>query len=403
MFNGQFHLNQHTNVVAARWLFPISSEPVEGGWVRTDGNQILEIGKGKAPFGCDDQGDAALLPGLVNAHTHLEFSNLANPIGEPGISLHDWIGRIVGARQSATPDSKQSAIAAGIRESIRSGTRLIGEITTPPCAYPLDSGELKLVPFAEVLGLDRSRATERMDSAVSFCEACPTAGLSPHAPYSTTLQTVDRCIEYASRSDRPIAMHVAESAEERELLTAGSGPFADALRSMGVWRDEVFPWGDHPFETLIDRLSAASCALLIHGNYLNDRDIAKLVQHPNVTVVYCPRTHHFFGHQPHPVDRMVLAGVRVALGTDSRASNPDLSIWKEVQHLLMHRPDIGPAEVLRMATINGADAMNQPEIGRIEAGCQSGLGLVRTSAAKVADVYADLVTNDYVPLLHGRK
>jgi cytosine/adenosine deaminase-related metal-dependent hydrolase len=193
-------------------------------------------------------------------------------------------------------------------------------------------------------------------------------------------------------------MHVAESAEERELLATASGPFAAALQAMGVWREEVFPWSDDPFGLLIDRLANAPQALLVHGNYLNDLEIDQLSQRPNISVVYCPRTHHFFGHPPHPVDRMLQARVRVALGTDSRASNPDLNVWKEVQHLLRHRSDLPPMQVLRMATINGAEAMNQTSIGRIQSDCSPGLGVVHSRGTTLAEVYADLCTNEYVPL-----
>jgi cytosine/adenosine deaminase-related metal-dependent hydrolase len=366
-----------------------------------NGDRVLQIGNGSIPAEAEDLGDTVLLPGLVNAHTHLEFSDLTNPIGHPGILLHDWIAQVVGTRQGATPESKVLAIQSGIRQLIDSGTRLAGEIATPPCEYPKARDDVSLVCFAEVLGLDPERAAERMDAAVVHNQMYPTAGLSPHAPYSTTLDAIDRCIDYASRFDRPIAMHVAESAAERELLTNGHGPFAEALQSMGVWREEHFPWGDDPFGMLVDRLAKAPRALLIHGNYLNEAEIEQLGKHRNLTVVYCPRTHHFFAHRSHPTDRMLSAGVRVALGTDSRASNPDLSIWKEVQHLLHHRSDIAPMEILRMATQNGADAMNQPNLGRIEAGCRPGLGIVRTTAANVDDVYADLSTNRYEPLRRG--
>ncbi len=123
------------------------------------------------------------------------------------------------------------------------------------------------------------------------------------------------------------------------------------LRSLGVWRDDLFPWGDDPFGLLIDRLSNAPRVLLVHGNDLNDAEIHCLQNHPNITVVYCPRTHDFFEYDKHPVDRMLAAGIPVALGTDSRASNPDLNLWREVQFLLQHRSDLAPDEVIRMATL----------------------------------------------------
>jgi len=387
-------LNRQSLIIAARWIFPISSDPIEGGWVRMEDDQVVEIGHGLVPVGAEDLGDAVLLPGLVNAHTHLEFSDLASPIGDPGMPLHDWIGLVVGTRRGTTAESKNSAIEKGLIELYETGTRLVAEITTPPCSYTHNNRGLELIPLAEVLGLDPLRASERFGAAMAHNEAYKLAGLSPHAPYSTSLPTVDRCVEYAIRFDRPLAMHVAESPDERELLSIGGGPFAEALQSMGVWRDGLFPWGDHPLEMLIGRLAKAPRALMIHGNHLNDQEIEQVSQHKSLTVVYCPRTHSFFRHEKHPVDRMLAAGVRVALGTDSRASNPDLNLWSEVQHLLIHRPDLDPAAVLSMATISGADALGRTDLGRIEVGARPGLGYVKTAGKTINDVYDDLTRGE---------
>lgn len=389
-------MNENTRVVAARWVLPVASDPIQGGWVRTDRDRVVEIGSGSMPKGANDLGDAVLLPGLVNAHTHLEFSDLSEPVGIPGMPLHVWIGKIVTARFGSTPESKQASIQKGIQELVDAGTRLAGEIATPPADYQLTDVPVELVAFAEVLGLDSSRAAERFEAAVDQNNTCPFAAFSPHAPYSTTLETVDQCIEQARRLNRPLAMHVAESPDERELLHRGRGPFAEALRSMGVWRERIFPWGKHPFAMLIERLARAPRSLLVHGNDFNDNEIEQIAQQPNLTVVYCPRTHHYFGHQPHPIDRMLKAGVRVALGTDSRASNPDLNVWKEVQHLLKHRTDIAPGDVLSMATLHGAEGMGRADIGRIQVGCRPGLGYVRSSASTLENVYVDLATEDYV-------
>ncbi len=366
-------------------------------------DRVVEVGNGTPWDAAEDLGDVALLPGLVNSHTHLEFSDLAGPIGFPGIRLSDWIGHVVDARTGVTPKSKSMAIDAGIRELLYTGTRLVGEITIAPFSYPQSNPELQIVSLAEVLGLDPNRAAQRFADATSHCEQNPKSGLSPHAPYSTTLQTIDQCIDFAVRSDRPIAMHVAESPEERELIREGTGPFAEALQSMGVWRDGVFPWGDQPLSRLIHRLARAPRSLLIHGNYLNEQEIQQLSKHRNITVVHCPRTHHFFQHDRHPVDRLLSAGVRVALGTDSRASNPDLNVWHEFQFLCQHRPEIAPQDVLKMVTIDGADALGRNRLGRIDVGCRPGLGYVRTQATSAAELFADLQTQEYVPIPLGEE
>jgi aminodeoxyfutalosine deaminase len=379
-----------THVLAARWIVPVSQPPINGGWIRYCGDVVVEVGKGRAPNGADDRGDVAILPGLVNAHTHLEFSDCRQPIGPRGIALHDWIGQVIAARRSTNPDMKQQAIELGLDESVSAGVRLIGEICTPPCEYPdrfNKNQRIELVTFAEVLGLSAERATERFTAAELHNEQSESAGWSPHAPYSIWWSTIEACVQQASQHNRPLAMHVAESPAERELLESGCGPFAETLRSIGVWQDGLFPWGEQPFLKLILQLSAAR-TLIIHGNDLRSHEIQRLAQHPQMSVVFCPRTHAFFGHERHPVLEMLQSGINVALGTDSRASNPDLDLWGEVQFLLRHRQDLEPETVLKMATQNGGAALGRRRLGHIEAGLAPGLKVVSTQARNVDELYA---------------
>ncbi len=365
--------------LAARWVIPISQPPIHGGWVQIDGDKIVDVGADKPPSSVQDLGDVALLPKLINAHTHLEFSDCDAPIGEPGILLSDWIGAVVTARDKKTAAQKASAIQRGMRESRQAGVTLIGEITTPPCELPIEGPQV----------------CERVAAAARHLARYPDAGISPHAPYSTSRPTIQGSVDLAIRRRRAVAMHVAESPAERELLAAGSGDFATALQDLGVWESGLFPWPGDPIVDLIEQLSAAPRALIIHGNDLTGKEIDRLARHPQMTVVYCPRTHAFVGYDRHPVDRLLAGGVRIALGTDSRASNPDLSIWREVQYLLRHRTDLDPDAVLAMATISGADALGKPEWGQIACGATAAFGVVQTAAKSTDQLYTDLAENDY--------
>lgn len=387
-----------TRVLTCRWMVPVASDPIQGGWIRMHGDEIIEVGRSAPPSDAEDLGDVVLLPGLVNSHTHLEFSDLDQPIGQPGVALSDWIGQVVAARLDRSPHAQASAIARGIDESAWANVRLVGDIATPPCDYGvLQTDAPEIVSFAEVIGLSSERSGLRYEAAVKHMESIQAAAISPHAPYSTTRQAIQRCIETSIITNRPLAMHVAESSAERELLTRGTGPFADALRSMGVWQDGLFPWGginlnDGPIVDLIGSLGRCPSALLVHGNDLADDEIAILKQHPRVTVVYCPRTHAFFGYDEHPVAKLIAAGVPVALGTDSRASNPDLNVFGEVQWLLNHRPDLDPAAVIAMATMRGADALMRPDVGRIAVGCRPGLMTIASNATTIDGVYESLAS-----------
>ena len=385
-----------TRVLAARWVVPITGDPIHRGWVRLAGEEVVEVGQGKPPSRAVDLGDVGILPGLVNAHTHLEFSDCDKPIGQNGIGLHDWIGDVISARGMTTTQQKSQAILDGIRESSDAGVRLIGEITSPPCEYDSAGSGIELVTFAEVLGLSEERAEDRLNAAKAHNESHPNGGWSPHSVYSTTPDLVDRCIRHAKEGNRPVAMHVAESPAERELIDSGSGPLAESLRKLGIWRDGLYPWDSCGFSGLIEKLAGAARALLIHGNDLNDDEMERIARHKNLTVVYCPRTHAFFGYGSHPVDRLIRQGIRVALGTDSRASNPDLNLWQEVQHLLHHRTDLKPPDVIKMATANGADALGRYDVGRISVGASPGLGAVSTNASSLDELWQDLADGNYM-------
>ncbi|MGB7343176.1 MAG: amidohydrolase family protein [Pirellulaceae bacterium] len=382
-------------IFAARWIVPVVSEPIQGGWIRIHGNRIVEIQQGKPPKPAIDLGDVAILPGLVNSHTHLEFSDCPQPIGAPGVPLATWIGQVIGARSATTAQSKQAAIANGLQQSVAVGVRLIGEITTPPCDYP--ESEIDIVGFAEVVGLSESRWRDRLQAATDHNERFTSAGWSPHAPYSTSRQAIEACVKRSAAIGRPLAMHVAESPAERELLCGGTGPFADSLRSIGVWQDGVFPWGDDPIVGLIKTLSDAPQVLLVHCNDLRKSEIDAVAMHSNLTVVYCPRTHAFFGYDRHPVAEMLRAGIPIAIGTDSRASNPDLNLWSEVQYLLNNRMDISPHDVLKMATFHGANGLGRPDKGRLAVDAKPGLGIVETNADTIDALFRDMAGNAYRP------
>ena len=419
-----------SRTIAARWILPMTSAPIQGGWIQMLGNRVIEVGRGRPPQGAEEWGDNAILPGLVNAHTHLEFSDLKQPIGSPGMPLADWIGQVIEVRRNSDEGTRQAAILHGLAESQAAGVRLIGEISTPagidtgrpgkdtgrpgkdtgplgndagspPKVTQTDDGVAtkdtdtpELVRFAEVIGLTRPRWEERFAAAVAHQDRYQHGGWSPHAPYSTAREAIDRCVRQSVQTGRGIAMHVAESADERQLLERGSGPLAESLRGLGVWREGLFPWPPDPLLALIESLAEAPWALLIHGNDLRDDEIGCIAKHDNLSVVYCPRTHAYFGYPPHPVDRLLRAGIRVALGTDSRASNPDLILWSEVRWLLRHRGDLDPQTVLRMATAAGGDALGRPEFGRFEPGAQPGCCRLETDASDLAGLWSDCAEKD---------
>jgi cytosine/adenosine deaminase-related metal-dependent hydrolase len=352
----------------ARHVFPIKSPPVENGAVHIANGTVQAVEPASRATDFLDLGDVALLPALINAHTHLEFSNLKKPLGTSGNAFPDWIRRVVAWRRSqgdAAPEPDQPpAIQEGLAESLCHGVTMCGDIVSPVFeGNHLRSAEISGVAFFELLGLADTEISRLHDSATAFLDAFPAGtwspGISPHAPYTISLACLEKLVELSARRRVPVAMHLAESQQERQLLETGRGSLVDLLGELDAWHPAAVPVGTRPADYL-RRLSLAHRALVIHGNYLDAHEIRVLAANKErMSVVYCPRTHAYFGHDPYPLRAILDAGVNLAIGTDSRASNPDLNMFEELAHVLRAHTDVSPEEALALATSNGARALGQ--------------------------------------------
>lgn len=350
----------------ARHVLPIAAEPIENGWVRIERGRISGVGRGQPSGPVDDLGDAIILPGLVNAHTHLEFSDLDRPLPAGG-GLPAWIERVVAMRRSRSASGTDeaarlaAAVANGLEQSAAAGVTAIGEIAT--AAHPVagHAGPLLRV-FRETLGLSpvamvaaRSalvRDLERMNSE-GTC-----TGISPHAPYSVAEPLGRQVVGEAVRRRLPVMMHLAESREEAELLATGGGAFRSLLEQLGAWQPESPP-RLLPVADWITLLAKAPRGVVVHGTFLPEDEAARsrLSRHRDrLCVVVCPRTTLALSGRLPPVEAFLAAGIRVAIGTDSRASNPDLSVLAECR-ALVEGGVVSPAESLAMATRDGAWAL----------------------------------------------
>jgi cytosine/adenosine deaminase-related metal-dependent hydrolase len=343
----------------ARWVLPVSSQPISGGVVTISGERIVDIGN--RPSGnVIDLGDVVLMPGLVNAHTHLEFSDCEKPLGEFGMPLPEWIRQVIGTRHRGDRDST-AAVQRGLEESLNAGVTTIGEISTTSATAYADFAGSSLIAFQEVIGFSLARCEsvqadleQRLEMA---SEAELTFGISPHAPYTVHPMLLRNLVQIASERQLPVAMHLAESREELELLATGTGPFQQLLADRSMWDENAIPRGRRPLDYL-KVLAEAPRTLVIHGNFLSDEEIVFLAEHRDrMSVVHCPRTHAYFGHESYPLEKMLAAGVRVALGTDSRASNPDLNLLSEMRFLAKEIPDLSAEQIIKMATMAGAEAL----------------------------------------------
>jgi len=320
-----------------------------------------------------DLGNIVLLPGLVNAHTHLEFSAIDEPLPATA-GMAAWIGDVTDARSKRS--GQLDPVRIGLDELAATGTAAVGEIATSD--WPTDrlaQNDPTCVVFREIIGLGPERHDECLATAGRFLgeptvEGC-LRGLSPHAPYSVHPHLYNDLVQLAASHNVPLATHLAESPDELELLAHGTGPMRQRLEALGAWNESAIPKGSRPLDYLVP-LAELEHPLVIHGNLLDDRELDWLAQHRNITVIYCPRTHAHFQHPPHPFRRLLQQGTPVVLGTDSRASNPDLSMWNELQFLARAATDIPAEELLAMATSAAAIALGlETHFGTLDIGKQA--------------------------------
>ena len=358
-------MNSYT--LRARWVLPISGPPIEGGCVTIAGDRIASVGTRPAAA-AEDLGDVVLMPGLVNAHTHLEFSELTAPLGEQGMPLPEWIQLVISARKQR--EDLSTGLQAGLHESLRAGVTTIGDIATSQFPNHLDTPIPEVISFHEVIGF----STARSDSVFAELEGRLQSanqvhvGISPHAPYTVHPRLVQRLVDLACKHRLPMAMHLAESREELQLIHENSGPFRELLEQRSMWDGEVFSSSLRPQDYLA-QLAKATRGLVVHGNYLEPDEIDFVAANKQLTIIYCPRTHDYFGHDDYPLQQMLVRGAQVAIGTDSCASNPDLSVLNELRCIANKHPEIDPARILQLGTIDGARALGlDNQIGSLAPG-----------------------------------
>jgi cytosine/adenosine deaminase-related metal-dependent hydrolase len=287
--------------------------------------------------------------------------------------LDRWIRLVISERREKV--NRSEAIKAGLRESAYNGVTTVGEIATAASdAYPLYGPGYLVELFAEVIGFSGARADSAYASLIQtlnslLASSGAEVGISPHAPYTVSPQLLRQLVSLAKRRVLTLAMHLAESEEELTLLDAGTGPFQELLEERSMWDASAIPRASRPMDYL-RVLAEAPRALVIHGNYLSEVEHEFMATNSeHMSLVYCPRTHAYFRHPRYPLEDLLRKNVRVAVGTDSRASNPDLSLLAEMQYVANEFPALPRHKLLHMATLAGAEALGrEAAIGSITPG-----------------------------------
>lgn len=366
----------------ADWIFPVCGPPIRDGVVEIAADGRIAAVRTGRDRDAVDLGGCAVVPGLVNAHVHLEFSDLAAPLG-PVRPFSQWVRNVVAHRRRRV-ESTEAIVQRGLNELAANGTVAAGEIATSDDVAAYANGGVDVTVFRELIGPLPEQWPALLAAAERHVAVQPAApnlrhGLSPHAPYTVPQELFERAVELSVQYDAPIAAHLAETAAERELLADGTGELVAMMRSLDLWRDELHPRGRRPIDWL-RRLATSPNGLVIHGNFLDDEELEFLAG-STLSLVYCPRTHAGFEHPPHPFRRLIERGGQVALGTDGRSSNPDLDLWQEAVFLRQRHADLRCDTILDLITSSGAAALGLADrCGVLDVGRRADFAVVRLAA-----------------------
>jgi cytosine/adenosine deaminase-related metal-dependent hydrolase len=372
----------------ASWVVPIIGPPLRDGWVAVEMGVVAGVGEGRLP-GATDLGNVAVLPALVNAHTHLELSYLAGTI-PPAARFLDWIRAVMAARrrhQDARDPEILAAARAAIAAARASGTGLLGDISNTLVTVPLlrEAGMPARV-FYELLGFNADDPVGRVREGRAAIDVHTSdfevrLSLAPHAPYSVSpalFAVLRRDLD--AHPDDVSTVHLSESADEMEFIAQGSGGWRQLLTELGVWSPAWQPPRKSPVAYLEEMGFLDRRVLAVHGVQCGADDMSRL-RTLGTTVVSCPRSNRYVGVGDPPLEPFYAAGVDVAFGTDSLASVPDLNLFAELAAARRLSPRLAAGRLLESATLVGARALGYGDaLGSIEPGKRAALIAVRLPA-----------------------
>ena len=359
-------------ILRAKIILPVTAPPIEDGAVFIDGNKIRAIAPWKdlRPHLREkvfDLGEVILLPGLVNAHCHLDYTDMAGELTPPKTFI-DWIGAITAAKSGWSYSDYARSWLRGAHQLLKTGTTTVADIECMPDLLPevWDATPLRVFSFLEMTGIKSKRAPKNiLRGSVETMDLLKhprhRAALSPHAPYSTLPELLRLTARTAQKRKWRVSIHVAESTQEFEM-------FAHATGEMHAWlkrneRDSSDCGLGSPVAHLARNKLLGENVLAIHVNCLARGD-ATLLAKNKTHVVHCPRSHDYFNHPKFERERLANAGVNLCLGTDSLATvrktgkqKPELDLFAEMRALADSDKKLSPEEILNMVTVNGARAL----------------------------------------------
>jgi len=398
-------------IIRARTVVTMDGPPIENGAVAISGNRIIDVGsfdevKGRNSGGIVDLDEQALLPGLINAHCHLDYTCLRGKI-PPQKSFADWIRAINAEKAKLSGADYLSSITEGFAEAKRFGTTTVANLTAFPELISQIHSPIRTWWFAELIDVrSPEQANEIVDLAVESLTPAENWGLAPHALFTASKNLYQRCEEVARHKNVLLTTHLAESREEMEMFRDGSGPLYDFMKSIG--RDMSDCDGMTPLAAFISAPSSTSLRtssgralptgwIVAHLNELAESDFELLGRSTRkFHVVHSPRSHDYFSHSQFPFERLRALEFNLCLATDSLASNESLSLFAEMRALQRNEPGLSPDKIFEMVTVNPALVLHQSRhggtLGRIRSGFQA--DLISIPCRRCANLFEEIVAFD---------
>jgi cytosine/adenosine deaminase-related metal-dependent hydrolase len=386
-------------IIRARIVVTMCGTPIENGAVAVSGNRIVDVGrfddvKARNAGNAVDLGEKALLPGLINAHCHLDYTCLRGKI-PPQKSFTDWIRAISSEKSELSTKDYVASINDGFEEAKRFGTTTIANLTAFPELIAQIQPPIRTWWFAELIDIRApERADKLVDAAIEALKQNSDWGLAPHALFTASKNLFRRCEEIAQLEHILLTTHLAESREEMEMFRDASGPLSEFMKSIGRLMDDC--GNETPLGLFVGAPGGRAVPhwIVAHLNELTETDF-ELLERSNSKfhVVHCPRSHNYFGHRPFAFDRLRSLGFNICLGTDSLASNESLSLFDEMRIFQKNFPQVSPEEIFRTVTVNPARALRKENaLGQIRPGFRADLIAVPCSTS--TDIFEQILAFD---------
>jgi len=385
----------------AEWVVPVSAPPLRNGAVLIHKGGVIAAGPyhavrrdSPAAARLVDHGRAALMPALVNAHTHLELSALKGKIAFPQRSFREWIALLLALRVGMEPHWIDEGLRSGETELLRSGTGLCADITNGGAVEhqtveDWTGGRPERRIFLELLGFNLDSVAAVMPVQWPVNQTPPFIPV-PHSVYSVSPAIIAESKEWTRLRGLPFSIHAAEHLDEIEFLQSGQGFCRELLERLGRWNPGWNPPGKTPVEYLDCLGVLDSRTMLVHAVHMTETDWA-IAARRRCTVVFCPRSNLNLSSGSPWIEKAISLGIRCTLGTDSLASNTDLNLFAEACFTLDNHPSIDARRVLEMITVNPARSLCENHFGRIEPGAKAHLLAVNIPGVNESNLVEALI------------